>query len=154
MAANVKAPTAGTVRYVKTVGALIGEGAYRKVFKTKRGKWVVKEDKCPTANNGTNSHEYETYLKLRKSDLPEGVKLPEMHLINGHIVAEFIDGHHPASSCTGDWHSSYCEDPKTCYSNRFLGWNVQVRDLHTENMLIGKDGNVYLIDIGFGLIGE
>ena len=152
--AATKAPTKNTVRYVKTVGVKIGEGVYRKVFKTSRGKWVVKVDKCPTANNGTNRHEYEAYLRLKEMNLPEGVKLPAMYLIDGHIVAEFIKGEHPKSCCTGDWHSSYCEDVKTCYSNRFLGWNVEVRDMHTENMMIGEDGNVYLIDIGFGMVGD
>jgi tRNA A-37 threonylcarbamoyl transferase component Bud32 len=147
----MSAPSKATVRYIKAKGKFIGQGICREVFKTPRGKWVLKVNKNAGRLNGNNRDEYEAYMLLSRVKLPEGVKLPEMYLFGDDLVAQFVKGYHPKTSCSPDYHSSRCEDVDTCYANRFQGWKVSIADLHNENVIIGDDGNVYLIDLGFGV---
>ncbi len=147
-----KAPTVNTVRRIKAKGVKIGQGMYREVWRTQRGKWVLKIDRCPNAWSGTNREEWKTYLKLKAlNNLPEGVRIPEMHMVDGNLLVQYVKGRHPKSSCSPDWHSSECEGRENCYANRFRGWNSSVRDMHNQNVMIGDDGYVYIVDLGFGL---
>lgn len=144
-----KAPTRSSVRYALQYGIKIGEGLYREVYKTKRGKWVYKIDFDPSNSCG-NADEYEAYLKVKALPELEGVRVPEMHYIDGVLVAEYIEGYHPDYSCYTDFHVPECTDHKGCWINKITGWAARIADLHSENVKITDDGTVYIIDLGFG----
>jgi serine/threonine protein kinase len=135
--------------YVRTHGQFVGSGCYRNVYKAKTGKYVYKFDSFNHCGEGSNTHEYATYKFLCENyDMPEGVKLPKMELVDGVIVAQYIKGEHP----------DYCY-PQHCYESssckKFGCWalklkNFPVNDLHSDNILVTKDGTIYIIDLGNG----
>ena len=147
-------PSVRTARYALKKGRIIGSGAYRKVYKSQRGKWVYKIDKDDTYGNHGNAEEYETYKILKTRQLPPGVKLPEMHMLpNGVLAAEYVDGVQPNSWCSPDYHGSNCSEYRdkdnTCWARRFANSPIFFADLHNGNVVI-KDDVVYVIDLGHG----
>lgn len=150
-------PSKKTVNYILAKGAMIGRGTYRKVYKTKYGKWVVKVDSLSNPRVGGNESEYATYVSLRsalRNILPDNVRIPEMHLVNGYLVAEYVKGVQPKSWCGLDpddgykpYHNSSC-DGKDCWINRLSG--VRIRDIHPHNVILTDDDILYIIDLGHG----
>ncbi len=135
------------IEYARKHGKLIGVGSCREVYKTPRGKYVYKFDRpdSPWYATGLNIHEYHTYQNLIKNyTLPDGVKLPKMKLIDGVLVAEYIKGKHPEGLCCDSGH--YCGDESKCWSSKLKG--LPLRDMHRYNVIVTKDGTLYLIDLG------
>lgn len=148
------APTLRKAMYAVHHGKMIGEGAYRVVFRTRSGKWVYKVNST-TERVGGNFTEWKTYNRLLNSNiLPVGVKLPEMHYLNGGILAaEYIKGRHPEVECYPEYHDEdLCPGKDLCWAEKIKG--VPISDLHFENVLITDDGTIYIIDLGFGFTGE
>ncbi len=153
-----KAPTVRKAHYAMTHGKIIGEGSYRRVFRTRGSRWVYKVN-MTTHRIGSNDLEWRTYLKYANSvTLPEGVKIPEMHYLNGGIIAsEYIEGVHPENECYKDWHLTkgtpdfdgpFCPGVDKCWAEKIKG--IEISDLHYENVLVANDGTIYLIDLGHG----
>lgn len=150
-------PTMRQARYAKVAGRNIGDGSYRKVYKTPRGKWVFKVNRTDDeyGRRYGNEGEYKTYLKLKDSNiLPDGVKLPEMHLLSdGTLAAEYVKGEHPKNWCSPDYHGSWgsdCDGTGDCWANKFKDGGFPVKDMHPENVIVTEDGTVYIIDLGHG----
>lgn len=150
-----RTPTVKTAEYALDKGEIIGSGAYRYVYKTKRSKWVYKVNKANSWGSHGNKEEYETYLSVkRKGSLPPGVKMPEMHLLeNGVLAAEYIKGKHPQSSCSPRYHDfdNNCSEllgQGECWARKFA--DVNLYDIHCYNVIIGDDGYIYVIDLGHG----
>lgn len=147
-------PNVRTARYALKKGRMIGAGAYRKVYKSKRGQWVYKVDKTDCYGKHGNAEEYETYLILKASQLPPGVKIPEMHLLpNGVLAAEYIDGVQPKNWCSPDYHGSNCSEhfdkTSSCWARKFVNSPIFFADLHNGNVVV-KGDVVYVIDLGHG----
>lgn len=132
-------------------GNMIGEGSYRRVFRTPRGKWVYKVDYSEGARRiGSNAYEWKTYQKFFNSEtLPANVRIPEMHYISGGIIAaEYIKGIEPENDCYRDYHVDLCPGVDKCWAE--VVKNVGIADIHYQNVLITKDGTIYIIDLGHG----
>ena len=142
-------PTLRKARYAKERGKVLGDGSYRIVYRTRGSKWVYKFNLDANSELGNNVHEWKTYQQYKSMDLPGGVKLPEMHYLNGGIIAaEYIDGKHPENACYRDWHSEECPGITECWSEKVK--HVPVSDIHHQNVLITNSGDIYLIDLGHG----
>lgn len=149
-------PSVRTARYALKKGKVIGSGAYRRVYKSKRGKWVYKVDKTDVYGNHGNTEEYATYQLLKTRQLPPGVKIPEMHMLpNGVLAAEYIDGVQPKNWCSPDYHGSNCSEryspDEACWARSFVNSPIYFADLHNGNVVV-KDGVVYVIDLGHGAV--
>ncbi len=145
-------PTLRKARNAKRIGKMVGSGCFRKVFRTGSSKWAYKFDKSEgSTGNGSNYSEYQTYLAIKDSGrLPESVRLPEMHLLEGNILAvEYVKGKHPDNWCDPDYHVSRCPGKDKCWAGRFQ--RSPIRDMHNQNVILTKDGTLYLIDLGHGL---
>jgi hypothetical protein len=146
-------------RRIITSGIKIGEGSCRKVYATKYGKWAVKVNIYRKVYGG-NTTEYNTYLDFKNKPLPEGVKIPEMHLLkDGILVVERIKGKHPTNWCENDFHveavsgdeyeySTECPGLDKCWAEKTK--DVKIKDLHPYNVKVLRDGTVYIIDLGHG----
>lgn len=154
MSKIVKVPTVRMSLMAKSRGEKIGPpSAYRDVFKCKTSRFVYK---FPGGRYydaiGANEREYATYLKILSSMiLPQGVKVPEMHLLeNGALAAEYIDGRHPDyNGCSGSGHESYrCKGEDRCWATKVI--LLGLRDMHYQNVIVTEDGTVYLIDLDGG----
>ncbi len=142
-------PTLRKARYAAQHGRVVGEGAYRIVYRSKRGKWVYKFNLRPSKKLGSNAEEWKTYLKHKDTELPKGVYFPEMYMLNGGIIAaQFIKGRHPENECYRDYHTDDCPGIDKCWAERIK--YVKVSDVHYANVLITKDGDIYLVDLGHG----
>jgi hypothetical protein len=149
------APSFKHARKAITDGKLIGAGSYRKVYGTDHGKWVYKVN-TQTGYMGSNASEYDTYLRRKESEMPDGVKLPEMHLLEGNILAaERIKGVHPKNWCELGYHpdgtddySAPCPGLDKCWAERTK--HLGFRDLHPFNVIETPKGDVYIIDLGHG----
>lgn len=116
---------------------LIGFGANREVFKVPGEDWVVKVDKYTEweGEEGTNAYEWKTYLFLQNQNLPDPVRIPEMHFVDGYIIAQFIKGRHPSDG-EYDWYSHVRD--------------LRLYDMHNKNIIIDDDKNIWIVDIGGG----
>lgn len=149
-------PTQRKARYAVKFGRKIGEGSYRTVYKTIRSRWVYKEDIHGSYGSHGNREEFEAYTSLSNNNrLPNGVKLPEMHMVGNYLAAEYIKGKHPANWCTPSRYRDYkadhysnCPGEKECWATKCNG--VPVNDLHNENVIITADGTIYIVDVGHG----
>ena len=152
MTAKVDLPTVRKAAYAIKRGNKIGEGAYRAVYKTKSGKWVYKVNTGYGTGIGSNGSEYATYVSVKNSvKLPDGVKLPEMHMVGEYIAAEYVDGEHPTNWCSPGpygFHDNGCPGVDTCWAAKVN--DVKINDLHPYNVMVTKDGTVYIIDLGHG----
>lgn len=153
--ATEKLPTQRKARYAVKYGRKVGSGSYRTVYRTSRSRWVYKVDNESTWGEHGNREEYEAYISLRNNNrLPEGVKLPEMHLVGRYLAAEFIEGKHPTSWCTPSRYKDYSPDHyencsgADCWATKCNG--TPINDLHKDNVIVTDDGTVYIIDIGHG----
>lgn len=141
-------PTERKAMYAIYHGKVVGEGSYRKVFRTGRSRWVYKVD-TTRESVGSNSYEWQTYLEYCNAKLAKGVKIPEMHLIDGNIIAcEYIKGKHPKNECYRDYHVEECPGEDNCWAEKVK--NIKIADIHFQNVLISKDGTIYIIDLGHG----
>lgn len=117
---------------------MVGYGANREVFRAPGTDWVVKAD-IPgdeIEHIGSNAYEWETYEYLRDNvELPYGVKLPEMHFVDGYIIAQFIKGRHP-DNYDYDWYS--------------LVRMARLYDMHSKNVIIDSEGTIWIVDLGGG----
>lgn len=150
-------PNVRTARYALKAGRMFASGSYRKVYKTVKAKWVYKVDREDTFDQHGNREEYQTYLSMKDLTLPEGVKIPEMHLLNnGVLAAEYIQGETPPNWCSSDYHASNCTErnhnPRPCWARKFAGMDITVKDLHNGNVVVTENGDVYIVDLGHGLI--
>lgn len=142
------APTVRKAMYAIQHGELIGQGSYRKVFRTSRGKWVYKVNISPSIDIGSNAHEWKTYQRFVNVELPKRVRLPEMHYLNGGIIAaEYINGITPENTCYRDYHDETCPGINKCFAE--VVKDIDISDIACDNVVI-KDGIIYLIDLGLG----
>lgn len=141
-------PTLRKAKYAITHGRMIGKGSYRKVFRTQRSRWVYKVNQFPNIHIGSNAEEWRTYQKFSSIELPEGVKIPEMHYLPGGIIAaEYVKGVSAPTDCYRDYHDEDCENPEICWAERLK--NVQISDIACDNVVIQGDV-IYIIDLGHG----
>jgi hypothetical protein len=147
-------PTTRKAKYAISKGNLIGEGAFRNVYRTGKSQWVYKVDNGDwTADyHGTNSAEMTNYKKIRAMLTENGkVRVPEMRLIGKDIIAaEYVNGEFPA----------YCESYRCeCKESELFDgrcWidvvkqavNRELFDIHAGNVKIAPDGTIYIIDLG------
>jgi hypothetical protein len=131
----------------------VGSGWDRHGYHIPGSRWIYKVAKDP--NNDVNQGEYSRYQELQEQFLPDGIAIPEMHLLeNGIIAAEFIDGEKPHEYCRD--HDSHYEDYPACWLNwvnEFSGQTGLWDSSALCNMRLIRDeaGNVtkvYLIDLG------
>jgi hypothetical protein len=143
-------PTLRKARYAIEKGTLIGEGSYRKVYRTRRGKWVYKVN-IGGKGVGSNRWEWNTYQDYHDNlNLPENVRIPQMHYLpNGIIAAEYVNGKEPNNDCYRDYHVSSCPGVDVCWAEKVK--NVPISDIHYQNVLITDGGLIYIIDLGHGL---
>jgi hypothetical protein len=129
-------------------GEVIGQGAYRRVFRKGRSKYVFKVN---ISSCDSNSREISQYHAV-KATLPKGVKMPEMILLeNGVVAAEYIKGVFPegGSFCAITYHDDDCDDNATCWAEPFIRTpGFSYYDVHRYNLIRTKDGTLYLIDVG------
>lgn len=153
-----RVPTLERAKEIIKNGLLIGEGSYRRVYATKYGKWAVKVN-IFRRHYGGNAAEYDTYLDLKSKQMPEGIKIPEMHLLRGGIlVVERVKGRHPTNWCEGSYHvtdnrgvfhySTVCPGLDRCWAEKTKASKIQ--DLCPQNVKVLRDGTVYIIDLGHG----
>lgn len=150
MAGTLIDPGPSVAEAVKAVctGRLFPAGSYRDVYHLPGSKWVYKVD-IPHSwtNRGGNKDEYAAYLEL-KDNLPNSIKIPEMHLLdNGMLAAQFIDGESPSANCGRYYHD--CQDQENCFWTEY-GPSIHevTRDGHFQNVIVSREGDVYVIDLG------
>lgn len=142
-------PTLRKARYAANNGSVVGEGSYRTVFRSRGSRWVYKFNVKPSTNLGSNAEEWKTYSRYKNEVLPDGVYFPEMHFLNGGVIAaEFIKGEHPENDCYREYHVDSCPGLDKCWAERIK--HVKISDIHYQNVLITKTGEIYLIDLGHG----
>jgi hypothetical protein len=122
----------------------IGAGMYRVVYKDPDSNFIVKEDK--TYGNGSsignNRAEWKTYQFLRDNwptAVPDYVKIPVMALVDGYIVAEFVQGYAP-----------HYEDEFYDRSWRSAVKETGLFDMHPDNVLVDDQENIWIVDLGHG----
>lgn len=134
----------------------LGSGMDRHGYHIPGSRWVYKVAKNPDMR--INEAEYRRYQELLQQGLPEGIAIPEMHLLhNGAIAAEFIAGERPESRCdyTHENDSHYA-DYAVCWYNWVEAFSAQTGLWDSSalcNMRLIRDdlGNVvkvYMIDLG------
>ena len=113
--------------------------AQRFVHIDKRNGWVFKVERNTYMGREkqANRTEYENYLRLKDHARFHGdspYRLPLTMLVDNVIVMEYINGdeyHFPVY--TDQW---------------ALEKELNINDLHNKNVLKGKDGHIYIIDMG------
>lgn len=156
---GMKTPTVRMAKINRTRGNQIGcPSAFRDVFKCKTSKYVYKFVRPSRweVSQQSNSREYANYLKMKEIlILPDGVKLPEMHLLaDGTIAAQYIKGVHPQyTGCNeSSHHNKNCPGIESCWATKIIP--LGLRDVHHQNVLIAADGTIYIIDLDGGFAGD
>lgn len=128
-------------------GNFIGKGVSRETYRLPGSSWAYKIETPYGKNKKANETEWIAYNEL-KDTLPEGIKFPEMHLLdNGIIATEFIDGEHPDNQCSSIGHRCWIENRDRCFWTVYLPIiSLVIYDGHNANIIL-KDDSIYIIDI-------
>lgn len=150
----VDLPSVEESEHARTYGEMIGQGAFRSVYRIPGSKWAYKFDRddeeCWFEDRSGNAKEIKNYERY-KDQLPANVSFPEMSLLeNGAIAVEFVNGYVAAKS-----HSGYrdCLCPShglpDCWRNIIAPMEDVLEDLNSRNVMIAEGGKrVYIVDIG------
>lgn len=140
------------LRAIASMDNIIGEGRDRVGFHIPGSAWVYKAAKHPI--DKINQGEYDRYIKLINSDLPDGIAIPEMHLLsNGVIAAQYIPGNKP-ENCRWREHTKHENDYYSCWLNAVELFTDRFGMLDSSALcnirLVDNDGEitVYVIDLG------
>ncbi len=141
----------------------IGAGLYRQVYRIPGTKWVVKTD----YDGEANKREYQAYLRYAPSMSRPNLRFPEMRMVSNYLIAEFIEGEEGSHMCwsgsvykdgkyyysRGCSRKNRCPNGKNCWARITRQLSRRIPDIHYGNVLISKEGIVYVIDIaGTGVV--
>lgn len=148
---TITRPTNAAAMKAHDKGIVIGEGSSRRVFWKKGSYWAYKFIYSSSSNFDANKDEFANYLNI-KNNLPEGINLPEMVLLdNGVLATQYIPGEQSATECWGGKHD--CGDAATCwYSTVMMAQIERIRgfgDISWANVITTDDGKLYVIDLEF-----
>jgi hypothetical protein len=140
------------LRAITNMNNIIGEGRDRVGFHIPGSNWVYKSAKYPI--DRINQREYNKYTELMNSDLPDGIAIPEMHLLsNGVLAARYILGDRP-KNCYWRTHEKHQDDYYSCWLNAVELFSDKFSLLDSSALcnirLVDNDGEVtiYVIDLG------
>lgn len=129
----------------------IGEGRHRSAYHIPGSRWVYKINRNGAGR--VNRREYGHYNRIKASEIPDCVRLPEMHLLDGDIIAaEYIPGERP-DYCDWRTHKDH-HSPRACWRNivDLIEDTYFLDDLCPANIRESYDDQVtlivYIIDLG------
>jgi hypothetical protein len=143
----IDVPSIENANYALEHGKCIGIGSFRQVYHLTGSKWVYKFER---GNEGTNHEEYCNSIRYA-NQLPENVFIPEMVMLsNGVIAAELITGILVSSLHYGWDDDCSCKEYNlaVCYQQYIEPMTSKVFDLSGSNVILTREGKVYLIDLG------
>ncbi len=136
----------------------ISAGLYRSVYRIPGTKWVVKRD---STNGESNRAEYKAYLRYSPSMSRPNLRFPEMRMVGKYLIAEFIVGEQGSHMCWGGsvrkgnkhYYSrgcnrkDKCPNGKNCWARLTRQLSRRIPDIHYANVIVTREGVVYVIDI-------